>query len=569
MAPSFEIKVALLGNVSAGKSTVLNALLRDKFSEVAMKRTTAGVNYFSVYKKPASDEDAVKGNDDSSSSSSSGEEKETNQESKQEDPSSSPPHWNNLAEDPHSAEATLKIITEDNRSKLSSTDSTVQEKHFDVELDPHNQLVEMRADTKLVLVDIPGLNEAGAFDQYKKFVCDKWHTFDCVVIVMDAKQGVNTQDQVFLLGLVKDNLARKKQVPVIILCNKVDDPQDEEQAELVDEARAEVEKIFGVECRKESLRRILEQEDHDDMRNSSPTFIPISAISAYTQLSASQMSLEKFTSFDNDLIEKLGREQIGRRRWNKLTEEEKIKEVYNIVTNPEECQEVFNESNFSAFLGVLEFFLGKKNQLNLLTNQIQTSTRMLATASLGAGEISNHLRLLNEQWKKVHEAQSEENSSHTGFLLGRPIFWKRYRTWDNEAMAMFDTSWHESKPQSRYVARPMIELMAYYDFVCSSMKSTHNTNEESVEKAKILCQMQELVCRYLDILLLQQAKTETEAAPTWLEKLSPYDWSLMFESILLLAHDRTFCETFGPQIVSFSGPVCPMAGAGLPRIFRA
>ncbi len=34
--------------VSAGKSTLLNALLGDKFSEVALKRTTACVNYFRV-----------------------------------------------------------------------------------------------------------------------------------------------------------------------------------------------------------------------------------------------------------------------------------------------------------------------------------------------------------------------------------------------------------------------------------------------------------------------------------------------------------------------------------------
>jgi GTPase SAR1 family protein len=45
---TFEIKVALLGYVSVGKTAVLNALLQDKFSEVSMRRTTAGVNFFSI-----------------------------------------------------------------------------------------------------------------------------------------------------------------------------------------------------------------------------------------------------------------------------------------------------------------------------------------------------------------------------------------------------------------------------------------------------------------------------------------------------------------------------------------
>ena len=44
--PALEIKVALLGYVSVGKTMVLNALLRGRFSEVSMRRTTAGVSYF-------------------------------------------------------------------------------------------------------------------------------------------------------------------------------------------------------------------------------------------------------------------------------------------------------------------------------------------------------------------------------------------------------------------------------------------------------------------------------------------------------------------------------------------
>jgi GTPase SAR1 family protein len=55
---TFEIKVALLGHVSAGKSTVLNAMLRDKFSEVSMRRTTAGVNFFRLHTKVPKDNEA-------------------------------------------------------------------------------------------------------------------------------------------------------------------------------------------------------------------------------------------------------------------------------------------------------------------------------------------------------------------------------------------------------------------------------------------------------------------------------------------------------------------------------
>jgi predicted GTPase len=115
------------------------------------------------------------------------------------------------------AEATLKEITADNATLRVS--NVLQEKSFDVQVE---DLCEMRDDTKLIVVDIPGLNEAGSQTKYKNYVAKNWHTFDCVIVVMDAKQGVNTEDQVYLLQFVKDNLSSKKDLPVIILGNKVD-----------------------------------------------------------------------------------------------------------------------------------------------------------------------------------------------------------------------------------------------------------------------------------------------------------------------------------------------------------
>jgi GTPase Era involved in 16S rRNA processing len=98
----------------------------------------------------------------------------------------------------------------------------------------------MRDDTSLVLVDTPGINEAETNNIYAKYVQKHWCEFDCVVVVMDARQGVNTDQQVSLLKLVKGNLATKKQVPTIILFNKEDNPDEAEQASLVREAQKKV-----------------------------------------------------------------------------------------------------------------------------------------------------------------------------------------------------------------------------------------------------------------------------------------------------------------------------------------
>lgn len=47
-----------------------------------------------------------------------------------------------------------------------------------------------------------------------------------------------------------------------------------------------------------------------------PVFIPISAVYAFIRQSESFISLEQFQAFDKELIEILGLDQIGRRRWN-------------------------------------------------------------------------------------------------------------------------------------------------------------------------------------------------------------------------------------------------------------
>jgi GTPase SAR1 family protein len=238
---TFEIKVALLGHVSAGKSTVLNALLRDKFSEVSMRRTTAGVNFFRLHTKVPKETNEADEKDQQGSGDSKEKGDDAADREKGDAPSSDEGSWGTEPDFLHGAHHTLQKITHDN-SVLRQT-YQIQESTFDVELD--EPLCPMRSDTKLVLIDIPGLNEADSKDIYQMYVDDKWDTFDCVIAVMDVMQGVNTEEQVQLLRMIKQNLATKKEVPVIVLCNKVDDPHDHEIKMLVTEVRNKVTEIFA------------------------------------------------------------------------------------------------------------------------------------------------------------------------------------------------------------------------------------------------------------------------------------------------------------------------------------
>jgi GTPase SAR1 family protein len=218
----FEIKIALLGYVSVGKTTVLNALLKDKFSEVSMRRTTASVNYFRIHTTAPTASDSTAATPTAT-----------------------------IDELLFSPTETLGVITKDNAKLRDSgtflhcNKGVVHEKTFDVEID-EPFINEMRADTQLVLVDIPGLNEADTKDIYRDNVTNKlWSTFDCVIVVMDVSQDLNTEKQVQLLELVKQNCMEKKNIPILVVCNKVDDPDNVELMELVSEVRVKVELIFS------------------------------------------------------------------------------------------------------------------------------------------------------------------------------------------------------------------------------------------------------------------------------------------------------------------------------------
>ena len=127
----FAIRVALIGHVSVGKTTLLNAILGDKYSEVSMKRTTAAVNIFRLHFMDKGDDT----------------ETETT-------PSSEEEGKTNSKIDSDQASSTLKEIANDNKTLRQS--NSLSEKVFDIVLP--EPLVEMREQTKLHLIDVPGIN---------------------------------------------------------------------------------------------------------------------------------------------------------------------------------------------------------------------------------------------------------------------------------------------------------------------------------------------------------------------------------------------------------------------------
>jgi GTPase SAR1 family protein len=415
-APTFEIKVAVMGPVSAGKSTLINAMLVGKYSEVSIQRTTASVNFFRLSPPPLSPPLAS----------------EPSQAS-----------WPMVPDKSDAEEDILKEISTDNKA-LRGLDE-VGEKTFEVE---GVHLCDTREDTKVVIVDIPGINEADSSSKYRDYVTNHWDQFDCVILVMDARHGVNTEEQIGLLELVKTNLKDKKDLPVIILFNKVDELDHEEENEVLQEARDKISSLFGIKKSRDIAQEIIDcsSDAPGNLKNLTkkgkylPIFLPISARNGYVFRLAPVVDESRFMELEKDLVEALGREQIGVRRWNKLTKSEKYKKAYEAISDPEVYKEELRTSNFGGFLQILSHCIGgTTTQDILLGRQVKISLKSLK-GKPGLAKIIDSL------YDKMEVFGSQPKTL-------KVAFWKLYQKLESSTLDLFP------EPE---LSAPIRELVLYH-----------------------------------------------------------------------------------------------------------
>jgi len=497
---SFEIRVALIGYVSVGKTTILNALLRDKYSEVSMKRTTAGVNLFRLH---------------------------FDSENKEQ--------W--MKDEPRSAESTLDEISKDNKSLRDS--NKVQEKVFDIEVE--ETFFEMRENTKIVLVDIPGINEAGASNKYKNYVDENWHTFDCVVVAMDGRQGVNTEEQMELLRIAQRNCQHIRDVPVVVLMNKIDDTDDEEQQALVAEARSALEHVFNCPFSKSLLDDILAgKAQRFENVHMPPLLIPMSAIHAFIYRTASTLSFDVFQQkMDKTLIDKLGRDSFGR-RWKKFEDHEKAEKAYEMIRDPEECKDGIEASNFNAFMTVLSFFVGgAKTQQWLIEQQIMA----IAARMKPEEDFVSDIRALFDQCIQLgHSQEFARKAADDEFRkLFRNSVLQSHTLFNAKKKQLCDEGVKSSEwalnPRHLFdcecLSKPMDDLFSYAGF----LRYADMLDQE--KKTELLGLAKNLVVFQISSLLTIKGGQFISAT------LSHADWALVFGQMIRMT--RTFCfdEVFG------------------------
>lgn len=505
----FEIKIALLGNSESGKTTTLNALLRENYGGAVMSKRKA---------KAAS----------ASASASEG----TNRPIINYNVYVSGVNENNES---NTDQGEIEVVTETETLAWKDGDEEIQTQIQTVtySIDIEKEIIPMHSQTAFSFAVIPGVVEGSGTTKCKQpyltYVTEKWDTFDAIIVVMDGKKGIS-DDDVTLLKVVKENLS-KREIPIILLFNKIDNAEDEKLARHVKKAQVKVEKIF-------SINAINSEEASTTSKNASanPSFVPCSALHAYIYRAGARLTVYQFEDFDKDLMEVIGKVHVGSKNWKKMTHEERFRKTHAILADQKQFQEVMTDCGFDKVMSVLDHFLGgAQTQERLIQQQIDLSLKKLSPFQ--PEWISYTVFAAYKKQIKLSERSSgsaEEALSRQSRL--REAFWTTFEEYQAGTFQKFVNGF---PARVHVVADPLQELVYYHKLV--DLAKWEGEEEVVVDKMKAF------VRRYLQFLFKHEHETNGNSSWSITSNISPIDWSVIWRSILLLSYDKSFCQAFGRE----------------------
>jgi len=276
------IHIALVGTVSVGKSTLLNAMLVARYSDMSMQRTTA--NEIVYY--------------------------ETDDNGKTQ-PLPDIHELNKIA----------------NRKIMDKTaqggELTISDiKRIEYYVPRIYNLLEgvLKPGVRLAIHDLPGLNDSKTSSVYYQYVTENFHQYDIILFIVDVISGLNTCDEKNILKLIINGVETNKEkygveTELIVILNKCD------EMEIVDKNSTEARPIDEeYKSMVEQVRTIVKTTIDTMKLNTQIRFICLSAEDAYIYR---MYSRNPQCEIDPKHRNKFGINEYGKNKWNKMNETEK------------------------------------------------------------------------------------------------------------------------------------------------------------------------------------------------------------------------------------------------------
>ena len=318
-----QINIAIVGAVSAGKSTLLNTIFAKTYSHCKIKRTTMTPQIYYEYdgKSPSKASKSIR--------------------------------------EENKAINDLLIKKTENQEQISIEDIK-EAKYIVPKIYKFTKLVK---DVFLSIYDIPGLNDARTKDLYFQYLENNFYKFDIILFVIDINSALNTSDEIDILTKIILNCKANYDKygihnKLLILANKCDEMSLNDKGQLLLEEELD-----------EMLQQITTQvaQKVDEIYSDLEYHIqPLSSEDSYIY-----RILERNPESDLDMkyLNKFGYMEFGRTRWNKLSEEKKKLQIKKLMSDWD-MDSTLTITGFKGFSNILNNYLTPENQKMFVNNHI-------------------------------------------------------------------------------------------------------------------------------------------------------------------------------------------------------
>lgn len=352
MDTRFCINIPILGPVSVGKSTLVNSLFVDTYSDMKIKRTTMVPQVYHEIDK------LDKLHDISNI-------RETNRKINEE------------------------LINKTENGCILEIDDMKEIEYYVPRV---YDLLDLAKNVYLSIYDMPGLNDARTKEIYFEYIRKNFYKFDIILFVVDINSAMNTSDEIDILKLILEETKRNKIEHdivnyLLILVNKCDSMYIDNDRLMLEEEHEEMLR----QVKKTIIQYI--KQINPDLKS---YILPISCEDSYIYR---MYKRNPDTKMDIKHFNKFGRYELGKSQWNKLKESEKKDVVkkfikQNYVQNLDLC-------GFNNFKLKLKRILSESNQLGFIQNHTKYQIGLIIDHQ--KYDISNELSFFIDKYQELND----------------------------------------------------------------------------------------------------------------------------------------------------------------------
>ena len=318
-----QINCVIIGTVSAGKTTLLNSLFVEQYSDMKMKRTTMIPQVY--------------------------------HESDKINQFTNPDDINRK-----NSEINTKILSKTEKNEELTLDDITELEYYVPRV---FDLVDLKDNVYLSIYDTPGLNDSKTKDVYFKYIGNNFHKFDIVIFMIDINSSMNTSDEFDILNLILNNIKSNKEAynrlqKLLIIVNKCDEMFIDDDNNII--LDADYQEMY------DQAKNIISGQINKIIPDLVYEIIPMSCEDTYIYR---MYSKNHNVALDIKYINKFGYNEYGKTRWNRLTDTEKRKKIVDLLKNHDYNDRMLL-SGFQKFSLILKNWLSLANQYRLLCNHI-------------------------------------------------------------------------------------------------------------------------------------------------------------------------------------------------------